>query len=162
MKFSNKGHLEPATKIIVNLEDFKTTFVVNFEENSKTRGYLYVSLLHFLEDFKNEITSSFSVWINGSFVTKTLNPNDIDLVLLIDYQVYINNEKIIEDKFTKNKGKHNYEGLDMYRIIIYPENHPKSFIFQSDCAYWTEQFSATRKDRNGKKYNKGFVEIHFN
>lgn len=42
-----------------------------------------------MESFRQGITPNFTQWINGSFTTT--NPNDIDLVTLIDHEVLAKN-----------------------------------------------------------------------
>lgn len=51
--------------------------------------------------------------------------------------------------------------LDAYIVEVYPEEHPKYTITQFDTLEWLHQFSKSRPLKNGKKYNKGFIELNF-
>ncbi len=72
-------------------------FVEAFPE-SQTRLKLFVHFLRYLEVFKSRVSRRFTVWVNGSYVTRRLNPKDLDFVVFLDYRVYEVQEAFL-DKF---------------------------------------------------------------
>jgi hypothetical protein len=83
LEFSNKGFLIPSSNITVSLEDFRTTFVNNFQL-SKTREKLFENYIIYSNELKQTLNlKELKQWINGSFVTKAVNPKDVDLVTFV-------------------------------------------------------------------------------
>lgn len=78
--FDLRGHLFPHSLIKLDLADFQNHFVTNFPD-SGTRQKIFESYMDYINDFQREVTPSFKMWINGSYVTKKLNPRDIDFVV---------------------------------------------------------------------------------
>ena len=107
--------------------------------------------------FRKEITPEIIQWIGGSFSTKTLNPRDIDLVTIIAHETFAEKYELIEEKFRKS-AKQSY-GVDAYIVASYPEEHKKYPIYQGNLVYWDNQFSKTRKNRAGKRFKRGYVQI---
>jgi hypothetical protein len=103
------------------------------------------------------------MWVDGSFVTaKRDNPNDIDFVIFIDYEVYEANQSIIDSRFNKYGSKNHYGVLlDAYICLVYPLNHENAILTQSDEMYWYHKFSSTKPDRQKNKFAKAFVKIKF-
>lgn len=157
--FDERGVLLPHGKIETSMEAFKKTFVSSFPPES-TRHELYVGYLHFLKDFKEQITPSFTQWIGGSFVTKKKAPNDIDFVTLIDLGTYQEKEKLIDSCFRGEAATEKY-GVDAFTLRIYPDQHPKFALTNGDMAYWYDFWTSTRKDRFGQRHRKGFLELKF-
>ena len=83
IKFDEFGNLFPAKRNKLDLYLLKQVFVDEFQE-SQTRNAIFEGFQKFLTNFSNFTNISFDIWIDGSFVTKKLNPNDIDVVLIID------------------------------------------------------------------------------
>jgi len=97
LEFNSQGLLVPNKNIVTNLHSFKTTFVDDFP-NSRTRVNLYENYLSYTNKLKQLLQLEFvTQWINGSFVTKTNNPKDIDLVTFIPELVYTKREKELID-----------------------------------------------------------------
>ncbi|WP_294232103.1 hypothetical protein [uncultured Chryseobacterium sp.] len=121
---------------------------------------LFNRFLKYNEDLQKVLGfCGFVQWVDGSFVTKKVNPGDIDLV------TFIETEKILEigssiDPFRFPNSESIY-GVDAYIIEVYPSDEPDYFRTVSDSAYWADRFSKTRRDRNGNKLRKGFLEIRF-
>jgi len=66
-------------------------------------------------------------WINGSFVTNTKNPKDIDLVTFIDVELRLEFE--VELKKIEAKGANDVYGVDAYILTVFPESHSNYFFF---------------------------------
>jgi len=157
--FDIRGNLKPYERIKLDVQDFKSTFLDSFDEDS-TRHDLYDRHLDYIENFRDKVTGNFTQWINGSFVTNKKNPNDIDFVSLVDFSVAIEREDIIRREFIRNDALKRY-GLDAYLLIVYPEDHKLRNHTKLDILYWNDWFTKSRKDKRGKRYPKGYVELEF-
>lgn len=119
---------------------------------------MFESYLNLIADFSEQITSNFTVWIDGSFVTKKVNPNDIDLVIFLEASVF--QEKEVELKSLELKYK--AEDMDLYFVKIYPENHKKYTLYKLDKADWNFLFTKTKRHaRTRKSFSKGFLSIKY-
>jgi hypothetical protein len=159
--FNGAGYLTPNRPIRAGLEEMEQEFVINY--SSVDRSMLYESYCRYSDDLKKLCSDGeLRQWINGSFTTRnTLRPNDIDLVTFIDAELVIQlGEKITPFIFPNSKL--NYPGIDGYIVSVYPSDHPSYFSFQSDEAYWLDEFDTTRRNRRtGRKAPKGFLEIYY-
>ncbi len=158
LQFDKNGLLVPNDAIPCTLEEFEATFVENI--GSESRAKIFQGYLAYSDSLKSLISvSKLRQWINGSFVTTVPNPKDVDLVTFVDYSDVERLGKNL-DSFKAN-GAFASQGVDAYLLIEYPESHPKHFLHHSDKFYWMDLFSNTRQNRQGKKFNKGFLEIFY-
>ncbi len=159
LSFDERGNLNPYKKIEISSKNFKEFFVDSFDRNS-TRHGIFKRYEEYTQRFAQKITGNFRQWINGSFVSNKVNPKDIDLVTLIDYQIAEEKDDFIRNEFIKQAVLRNY-GIDAYLIVTYPENHPLHFCTKSDLLYWSDWFTKSKIDRKRKRYPKGYIEINF-
>ena len=96
-------------------------------------------------------------WVDGTFVTQIENPNDIDIVTFLDHNTIEKNRLLLNDFGVR--GAWIKFGVDAYIQEVFPANHPNHFFFKSDELYWTHKFGQTRRDSNGRRNKKGFLEI---
>ena len=158
IKFNSKGLLVPNTITRITIDEFYDCFVDSI--NSNTRSVIYENYIRYSEDLKLLLGGRpLCQWIDGSYVTRKINPKDIDLITFVDYKMIEEhgNELI---KFGA-MGSFLNEGVDAYLLEEYPSNHEKYSYFNSDKAYWIDRFDKTRRDRSGRKHPKGFLEIIF-
>lgn len=148
--FDNYGHIKPDRMIPISIKEIESIFVTDFP-NSTTRLELFDTLIEYLQKISTLLKTKMHVFIDGSFVTQKENPNDIDLVIFIDYEVFDENEKILREYRCNLKQRKlaNYAGIDAYIEKLYPLEHPHHHL---DYLYWLNFFS---KDRKGIK--KGFL-----
>ncbi len=159
LTFDERGYLKPYEMQNLTLEDFNTIFVESFSITS-TRHDIFQRYLQFLQDFSDQVTDSFEQWINGSFVSRKENPNDLDFVTIVEHTIFAEKEKLIEDRFRLLGARELYQ-LDAYTMRKYPEGHQNVAIFKGELAYWTHWFGHTPKNRAKVKFKKGFISIHF-
>lgn len=158
LNFDSNGLLTPNTNIVASITEIKYHFVDAI--SSKTRLENFEKYIRYSDELKKLLNVvTLKQWINGSFVTKINNPGDIDLVTFIDFDLRLKFQ--IELQNFEAKRANEFYGVDAYLLTEFPENHPKYFLFQSDRAYWIERFSRTRRDSEGKKNPKGFLEINY-
>lgn len=151
MNFDHYGNLAPYEAIDISLDGFQEFFVIKMK-NSSTRLGLFEKYTEHLDAFKRQITPDFLQFINGSYVTKKLNPNDLDLVIFIDYRVY----ELHQKELAKFKRGGSYQGIEAFIEKAYPPEHPYFVRYQSDLLYWNELFTRDRKQRQ-----KGYLKIQF-
>ena len=159
MEFDELGYLSPYKVIETNLEIFENIFVSNFQ-NSDIRKKLFQNYLLYIHDFKNQISENFYQWIDGSFVTSKLNPNDIDIVTFLNAENYEKNSlKLIDFQGSKLKLE---QKLDCYFVKEYPFGHKNyEIITHYDSVEWFHLFSKSRVQRDGKRHSKGIIQINF-
>jgi hypothetical protein len=160
LTFNQKGYLTPNTVIQTDIEQVEKEFVIEY--SSMDRSRLFDQYRRYIKDLKTVCGDlEIKQWINGSFVTKCKpNPSDIDMVVFIDGEVLKRlGEKV--KPFTYPFAKNNYKGIDAYIVGVFPVEDGKHKLFKSDKGYWHDQFDSTRRNRNGKKERKGFVEVCF-
>lgn len=159
--FDKQGHLQPKGINEMTISQFEETFVIPFDKNQRRR-ILFEEYMRYTNDLREVLKSSFIQWIDGSFVNnQVIEPNDIDLLTMIDHEVYKQNETVIDEKFAKFSVKKHYEKIDAYTIKSYPKNHKFHEVYREDYYYWIDWYSFTRKNRVGKRFEKGFVQLKF-
>jgi hypothetical protein len=159
-KFDIHGNLYPPQIIPLSWAEFHQFFVLDFE-NSMTRQKLVANFIEYLQTFQQQIVDDFTVWIDGSFISNKLNPNDIDAVFHIDYKICETKQSLLEYKFFNPDIKYSKD-LDVYYLKNYPKQHKRHFLTHLDELYWQDVYGHTRKDVYSKQYSKGFITIQFN
>lgn len=159
LNFDRYGFLKPNSEIACELVDFEEHFVNAFE--SKTRRQIFEHYKTFSDEIKRITHSSFlHQWINGSFVSKKINPKDIDFVTFIEESVFIKYQNEIQHLL--NSKNWYLLGVDTYFVIIRKENNKFYFRYQSDRAYWLQQFTKVRATtKRNETRKKGFIELNY-
>lgn len=118
--------------------------VTNFPLSSTRPGIIagFTYLLGRLQ--KAEVSGQ--VWINGSFVTEKIDPNDVDFVLCVFADLYDNSTgeqravlDAIADEDLKSKHK-----CDCYLSIEWPAGGPLHREGQENRKYWRDLFGHSR------------------
>jgi len=147
--FNEKGLLDPGFHEY-KFDEIDKIFVKDFSE-SQTREQIYKGFLMWTKELLN-ICMPNEIWIDGSFVTSKINPNDIDLVCFIEAIDYIQNKAKIDQ--LRMSGKQNY--CDTYIAIspnpILPASENQNLI--NNRNYWRGQFGFDREDNP-----KGMIKI---
>ena len=153
MEFDIKGNLTPYDNIVIDWSTFKAEFVDAFPQ-SDTRQVIFRNFSEYIEKLIPIIGNGFHQWIDGSFVTRKLNPRDIDLVTFIDADIYYSNEPEID--LLRAYHRDNKTGVDEYFVKIYPETHLKHAFYHMDLFQWRNQFTTSRARKS-----KGFIQLNF-
>lgn len=154
--FDEKGNLHPYSIINLDLETFQKVFVTQ-HEHSVTRKRLFENYQVYTNDLIKIISRPFFQWIDGSFVTKKLNPGDIDVVTFVDYQVFKERRLLFMDRQNLKAT----QGIDSYFVRLFPVGHPDHFITQFNMIEWQELFGYSRRDENNLIHRKGIIQINF-
>ena len=133
--FNEKGLLNPGFSEY-KLEEIEKIFVKELSE-SQTRSNIY---------------NGFEIWLDGSFVTNKINPNDLDLVCFIEINDYVNNTTEINR--LRQLGLQNH--CDVYMAFSPNPLLPPKLIgeFTNKRNYWRGQFGFDREDNP-----KGMIKI---
>lgn len=156
LNFDSRGNLIPNTNIKCTLQIFHEVFVKDLP--SPKRILLYEAFLKYTSELKEKLDGSEIVcWINGSYTTKKKDPNDLDLVIFVNYGTIDQKEQYLEDfKYPNSLSKF---GLDAYIVRVYPRDHKNYPLYIGDEMYWMDKFDKNKRNRNGIKVPKGFIEI---
>ncbi len=125
---------------------------------SDTRVANFDKYIKYSNDLKKLVGGkNLKQWINGSFVTRKINPKDIDLVTFVDYSTI----KRLGNKLDNFRTEDSWliYGVDAYIFEVYPKDSSLYKFTHSDISYWHAQFNRTRVNRKGIKFPKGFLEI---
>ena len=105
------------------------------------------------------------LWLNGSFLTKKIEPDDADLVIEFDAHIYDQGtnstkallERIASDlKQDREYFKSSYY-CDPYPLAVFPEAEPQLYKqTERQRQYWLDQFGS---DRRRKPKGLAIVEI---
>jgi hypothetical protein len=158
LEFDQKGFLIPDNIIRSTLKELEHVFVEKIPTESRKKHF--ESYLNYSKELKKLCGNSELIqWIDGSFITKKENPNDIDLVTFLDFESTKSIYHLLGN-FKEPLSKTVY-GVDAYILYTYSQNDKRYFFQQSDRAYWIDRFTKTKTNRRGQKFKKGFLEIIF-
>ena len=153
LNFNEKGYLMPFESIETEISTAKSAFTFN-----EYREIIWSHFEGFILELQNILQVPFSIWIDGSFTTKKVLPNDLDCVVFIDFEVYETHKKALFLLQSKQK----IMNIDSYLVIKYPQNHSKYSTYQLDKQDWFYLFGNTRRDvYSGLSYSKGFLQLNF-
>ncbi|SEJ48142.1 hypothetical protein SAMN05216327_11170 [Dyadobacter sp. SG02] len=153
MEFDIQGNLKPYDIIYTDWATFKAEFVDAFPRSS-TRQVIFENFSVYMEKLVAIIGTDFHQWIDGSFVTKKLDPGDIDVVTFVDASIYERNEfeiDILRDDYRDHDTR-----VDEYFVKRYPETHGKYDFYHMDMLQWYNQFTTSRALKS-----KGFIQLNF-
>ncbi|ADV05394.1 hypothetical protein JL916_12335 [Staphylococcus pseudintermedius] len=128
MHFDSHGNLVGGI-IQSNINVLKDELVDTFD-TSNTRERNFKSLLELIELLKvNNLSNGIaSLWIDGSFCTKKINPNDIDLVILL--KPYNKSARTIDYNANKIRNLFLEKYLDIYIAYDSKYLHDDDYIKQ--------------------------------
>lgn len=145
MEFDNNGNLFPYKAHTTDLNEFEAVF--GFDQRRKL---LLSTLSTFIIGVQSIIPDDFTIWVDGSFVTQKHNPNDIDIVVFINFQHFESKE----NQLTALKERQEF--VDLYYVKVFPNDHPNFDLTQFDKLDWFHFFTSDRKNKR-----KGFIELKF-
>jgi len=122
----------------ISLDDFEEIFVTSFQ-NKNRRRYLMNRFFAFIESFE-EIGINAEIWIDGSFSTQKEEPNDIDILFIVDEmevnQLAPESQNSLTNLFDRNESKIRY-CCDLFLITS------NNFDIRS---YWRGWFGFSRNE----------------
>jgi hypothetical protein len=157
LNFDAHGLLTPHRAIRSTVTEVKKTLVTGI--TSRTRAANFKKYTKYSTDLKALVGAKTELiqWVNGSFVTKKANPNDIDIVSFIDHDTVRRLGAMLDD-FRKG-GSWNAYGVDAYMVEVFPEGNRNHKFSEIDRVEWLSRFTKTKRDNQGRQFPKGFLEI---
>ncbi|WP_157504371.1 DUF6932 family protein [Dyadobacter beijingensis] len=141
--FDTNGYLITQEITDFSWPTFEEIFIFN-----RQRAELAIELRDFIARVLDWQIERLKIWVDGSFTTLKLHPNDIDLVCFIDHAFYDSNQSILASI------KLDFPSLDIYFIKSYPTEHPNHFLTNFDKLDWLHFLTRDRQSRN-----KGIVNL---
>ena len=175
-EFQENGYL-PHKCYEVTLEEIKEKLVDNFP-NSQTRQSRFECFMRFYRELLENVKSCIRILIDGSFVENNPNPNDIDLVIVIDStkyndyeRFYIENEfvfkNVLRDEFKPLKEQENFDlmyksdffkyGCDFFPLVKEEKDSKDYLNYIGAKKYWIKQWGHDRFH-----VEKGFLNLKVN
>jgi hypothetical protein len=156
LKFDSRGNLTPYEKIPSTTNEMRNFFVESIQ--SRTRKVIFEKYVNYSDALKSLLEGAhLQQWINGSFVTKKINPSDIDLVTFISHKdIIARGDKL---KPFGKAGSFAAYGIDAYLLEVFPKSNKEYFRTEYDTKEWFSWFTKTKINRRGNKFPKGFLEI---
>jgi hypothetical protein len=146
IKFDKNGNPQPPGITNIPIADFKLVFVDSFG-NSKTRTIIFEKYESYISDFKNIIHQEFNHWVNGSYTTKKKDPNDIDIVKMVEFNEDVNSKQSELRSFLTVGGSKEKYLVDGYFIPIYAKDDPRYVITEQGLNHWAQFFGHDRENR---------------
>jgi len=146
VEFDKNGNPQPPGIINIEFAEFKLVFVDNFN-NSETRKIIFSNYENYISDFRNKITLQFEHWVNGSYTTQKVNPNDIDLVNIVSISDDLNSKQNEIRSFLTLGGSKDRYMVDGYFIPVYDKNDPRYQITEQWLNHWADFFGHDRLRR---------------
>lgn len=115
--FDQDGYPCPPLLESLTLAELECRHVLE-HPNSTTRTSIFTGYLEYLQDFQLAIGVGFKQWVNGSFTTPKLDPDDVDIINFIPHNIIKNTTQFIV--FQTNGGSRDKYHVDAYLIPIYP------------------------------------------
>lgn len=153
--------LKPGFHKLNDLE-LKSLCVSKFS-SSKSRIQLYdnlILLLSRLRAFNTSYSFIEEIWIDGSYVTEKINPNDIDILLVINSQILDNiiPESIKNTLFPLLHRNYVKENFNVDLLILFRNNAVVNGLSYNEMrSYWRGWFSFDRHENP-----KGVVTLDVN
>jgi hypothetical protein len=99
------------------------------------------------------------LWIDGSFCSQKSNPNDIDV--LIEVQFYEKEDEIVALQHMVRQFRIERQTLvDCYVLVAYAKDHTLHSWYKSDYIYWLNQWGLTQPNRKKEKFRKGILRLN--
>ena len=152
MDFNENGLLQAGFHDCL-YSDFWVTFVDGFP-TSQMRRTIADAILDFSEELFS-LAEPYEFWIDGSYATSKVNPNDADIVIFLQYNDYVNHYnrlEILQRKYCNT--------LDFYYAPAVSKENEKLLnpVDYQDVInnrnYWRGQFGYDREDRP-----KGIIRV---
>lgn len=148
------GNLPPE-RHDASVEDVRVAFVDPFEESHSRRAIF--DWWTELRDALTELGGYEAHWLAGSFVGDKLQPNDLDLITVLDGPTYDelprHRRKLIQAMVAGNVTEQLWR-CDNYPLLRYPDATTGHVASRATATMWTEHFG---KDRHGNE--RGFVVV---
>jgi hypothetical protein len=127
----------------MSLDQVKDMCVTNFSL-SITRARIMIGLEKLIKDLRSG-SIVVEIWIDGSFMTEKVDPEDVDIVLPVYHDIYDSGTEHQRQILESIHGNLKVDlHCDSYLFFEYPEGHPLHEKGQRSREYWLRQFGTSR------------------
>lgn len=135
---------------------FESRFVIGLE--GFARRQIWDRFKYSILDKIEQLKIPCEVWVDGSFVTRCVEPDDIDASIMVLSEVIdsLDDDSLSFLKLFDDFDPKFHETLDVFLCPVYPIGHPLRFDV-NDPDGWAKQWSSERNSG----WLKGFVVIPF-
>ena len=134
----------------MSVEELKALVVDSFPL-SKRRAELWANFLSLVDQLKNEGLGG-TIWVDGSFLTEKVDPNDVDFVFDVPIHVLENSnlsQQILLEKIA-SRGFRKPERLHSFLIFTAPTMHREFAQSQRLHQQWEKDFGFSYVDKTPK------------
>lgn len=152
--FLEDGNLNPGIHEY-SMEDFEKQFIKDFA-TSETRLEIYEQFCEWLNRLTEILPPSY-IWLDGSYLTSKVNPNDLDLVVFYRPEDIVSAEMAndLDSMINKESRKYDCDAYLCFSLGHLTETQKSNYGNHSIMeTYWMGQFTFDRSRRP-----KGMVEI---
>lgn len=136
--------------------DFETRFVI--ELGGANRPAIWAKFRHHIIDAIDQLDIKCELWIDGSFITRCPEPEDIDGSLMVahDHIDTLNDASLFFLQQFDDSAQPFDEALDIYLCPVFPKGDPLRGDL-NDPDGWAKQWSS----EHNSSWLKGFVVLPF-
>jgi len=143
-------------------QELNTRFVAAFP-NSNTRSDIFQGFIRLRHEASSTGISAIQ-WVNGSFVSSKVDPDDIDVVSFVDYDELNKcshvHGTLINDLLNGGENTKPQYRTHTFLVLACASNHPYFQVYEHWRTYWLEKWGKTYEDKNtGIKEPKGFLKM---
>ncbi len=153
-QFDEYGFLTPYDLIPADVNTLKKVFVEGFSD-STTRQRLFARFEDFTAKLQALLPDGYTQWVDGSFVSRKQNPNDIDVLTFVNYDLYNQQRKQFDELSSWHKLQ--AQEVQAFFVQVYPEKHRQRHLYESDRVQWLFDWGRTR---SLPRRRKGIIESH--
>ncbi|GAB2562400.1 DUF6932 family protein [Spirosoma areae] len=153
LEFDANGFLIPYVPVTSDFDTVRRVFVEEFP-TSTTRQPIFERYQECNARLRQLLPDGFKQWVDGSFVSRKIDPNDIDVLTFIDAARYWQHEetfRALRREFATGAGR-----VDVRVIQVYPEGNQHRNWYESDYTEWLFIWSQTN---TRPRLKKGFIEL---
>lgn len=145
---------------------FEAKFVNAFPSSSR-RPMLFDGFLKLRKEAQ-VVLSSATQWVDGSYVTDKVEPDDVDLVTFVDIDLlnalFIEQQNVVKELLNGREDTKNKYGCHTFLVPCCDPNNNFFGLFEMQRLYWRKWFGSTRGtvDPDGTPIpgrEKGFVSM---
>ena len=152
--FNATGNLPPG-RHSASLDELRSALVAPFE-GSATRSGIFEWWRHH-RDALLDLIEIQSQWLGGSFTSDKMDPNDVDMVTVLDgprFDEMPRHRQLMVQMLIAGNYTEEFWMCDVYPVLSYPSAHPGHNASVIAAQRWETHFG---RDRNGNE--RGFVEV---
>lgn len=137
--FDALGNPIPPMLQAMAFSEFEQSHVTE-HPTSLTRAQIFSRYQHYLRDFRTAIGVSFSQWVDGSFTTSKLDPQDIDVINFVPFEAASDQQIVELAKFKKSGGSREEYQVDAHIVQVYPADDRRFQFTQLYMNQWAADF----------------------